>query len=204
MTRRLALSILVLLLSGLILTGCPKKPPVVVPPLEKPPFVNPIERVLEILSFADSVQARATLRLDLMMDGEKTNFLLNGLILYQKPDKLRILGYHPLGMGLFDALYRNGEFILLVPLQKRVYTGEVFQFEDAMKRAGEIRITTSMNEKHNVPSRIRIHIVEKEVEIEIRMKEVQANQALPDDAFQWTLPEGVDVRPLGSLLKRIK
>ena len=204
MNKRLISLILPLLLLGFLLTGCPKRPPVPPPPVEKPPFVNPVERVLEILSFADTVQAKATLRLDLMVDGEKTYFLLNGFLLYRKPDHLRILGYHPLGMGLFDALYRNGEFILLIPLQKRVYTGEVFQFEDAMRRAGEIQITTSWNEKLHLPSRIRIHIVEKEVEIEIRMKEVQANQALPEDAFQWILPEGVEVRPLASLLRRIK
>ena len=70
------------------------------------------------------------------------NFLLNGFVLYQKPDQLRILGYpFPLGMGLFDALYRNGEFFLLIPFQKRAYTGEVSEFEDLIEKAGPIEIS---------------------------------------------------------------
>ncbi len=71
----------------------------------------------------------------------------------RKPDNLRIIGYHPLGMELFDALYRNGEFFLLIPLQKRAFTGEVSQFDDSLKKAGEIRVTFSKDEvkKHPEP-----------------------------------------------------
>ena len=139
-----------------------------------------------------------------MRDGEKQFYLLNGFVLYQRPDKLRILGYHPLGMGLFDALYRNGGFFLLIPLQKTVFTGEVFQFEDAMVKVGEIRVTSGKDEMRNIPNRIRIHIVEKEIEIDLRLKEIQVNQELPEDAFQWSLPEGVQERPLSGLLRGIK
>jgi hypothetical protein len=107
-------------------------------------------------------------------------------------------------MGLFDALYRNGGFFLLIPLQKTVFTGEVFQFEDAMKKVGEIRVNSGKDEMRNIPNRIRIHIVEKEIEIDLRLKEIQVNQELPEDAFQWSLPEGVQERPLSGLLKGIK
>lgn len=118
--------------------------------------------------------------------------------------KLRILGYHPLGMGLFDALYRSGQFSLLMPLQKVAFTGEVSQFEDAMKKVGEIRVNSGKDEMRNIPNRIRIYIVEKEIEIDLRLKEIQVNQELPEDAFHWSLPEGVDERPLSRLLRGIK
>ena len=102
--------------------------------------------------------------------GRRKYYLFNGFVLYQRPDNLRIIGYHPLGMGLFDALYRNGEFFLLIPLQKRAFTGEVSQFEDSMKKVGEIRVTFRKDEMRNIPNRIRINIVEKEIEIDLRLE----------------------------------
>ena len=193
-----------LFLIGFLLAGCPKKPVAPPPLLEKPPFVNPIEKVLEILNFADTLQAKAAVRIDMVRNGEKEFFLLNGVVLYQKPDMLRIFGYHPLGMGLFDALYHKGEFSLLLPLQKIAFIGEVYQFEDAMRKVGEIRITSGKNEMRNIPNRIRINLVEKEIEIDLRLKEILVNQDLSEDAFQWSLPEGVEARPLSRLLRAIK
>ena len=178
-----------LFLIALFLVGCPKRPLIPAPPVEKPPFVNPIDRMLDVLSFSETLQAKASIRIDMVRDGEKQFYLLNGFVLYQRPDKLRILGYHPLGMGLFDALYRNGGFFLLIPLQKTAFTGEFFQFEDAMVKVGEIRVDSGKDEMRNIPNRIRIHIVEKEIEIDLRLKEIQVNQDLPEDAFQWS-PNG--------------
>ena len=134
------------------------------------------------------------------------NFLLNGFLLYQKPDQLRILGYHPLGMGLFDALYRNGEFFILIIPQKRAYTGEVSQFEGLLERAGPIAVSTEKPEGSEIPNRIRINVTEKETRIDLRLKEISVNSSLPADSFEWNVPEGVDVRPLAQLLrgKRLK
>jgi hypothetical protein len=203
MIRRFSVIVLFFLIA-LFLIGCPKRPPTPVAPVEKPPFVNPIDRILDVLSFAETLQAKASIRIDMVKDGEKQFYLLNGFVLYQRPDKLRILGYHPLGMGLFDALYRNGGFFLLIPLQKMAFTGEVFQFEDAMKKVGEIRVNSGKDEMRNIPNRIRINIVEKEIEIDLRLKEIQVNQELPEDAFHWSLPEGVEEKPLSRLLRGIK
>ncbi len=194
----------VVLMVGLLLTGCPKRPPAPLPPVEKPPFVNPIDRIFEILSFAETIQSKASIRVDLVKDGERQFYPFNGLVLYQKPDQLRIIGYLPLGMEVFDALYRNGEFFLLFPLQKIAFTGEVSEFEDTMRNAGEIQVSSGMNEMRNIPNRIRIDIVEKQIEIDLRLKETQVNQQLPEDAFHWSLPEGVQERPLSRLLRLIK
>ena len=202
MTRKFSI-LLLLLTTGLLVIGCPKRPPVVLPE-EKPPFVNPIGKMLEIFSFAETLQSKASIRIDMVKDGEREVYILNGFILYQRPDKLRILGYHPLGMGLFDALYRNGEFSLLIPLQKVAFTGEVSDFEGALRKVGEVKVTTGMNEVRNIPNRIQIRIIEKEIEIDLRLKETQVNPELSEDAFQWALPEGVTERPLSSLLRGIK
>jgi hypothetical protein len=189
-----------LLLMGFFTSGCPKRIPEPIP--EKPPFENPIVKILDAFSPAESLQSRASIRIETVRNGEEMNFLLNGFLLYQKPNQLRLLGYHPLGMGLFDAIYRDGEFFLLIPPQKRAYTGEVSEFEGLMEKAGPIVVTSEKPEGSEIPNRIRIHVVEKETRIELRLKEISINSSLPEDSFQWNVPEGVEVKPLAQLLKR--
>jgi hypothetical protein len=179
------------------LWGCPKK--VIVTP---PTIENPIVRILESFSPVGSVQAKTSMRIDIVRDGEEMNFLLNGYLLYQKPNQLRLLGYHPLGMGLFDAIYVDGEFFLLIPFQKRAYTGEVSEFEDLIEKAGPIEIQTEKPEGSQIPHRIRINVVEKETRIDIRLKDPSINSSLPEDSFRWVVPEGVEVKPLAQLLRK--
>jgi hypothetical protein len=203
MIRKHYFFILGFFLLGLLLCGCPKKIPGPVI-IEKPTIENPIGKLLEIFSFAESLQARASIRLDTVRKGEEMRFpAIQGFVLYQRPDKLRILGYHPLGMGLlFDALYKDGEFFLLLPLQKRVYTGEVSQFDDLIEKAGPIEVFSERPEGSEIPNRIRIELVEKETRIDLRLREISINSSLPEDSFQWVVLEGVEVEPLAKLLKK--
>jgi len=197
MVQRPVIRLFFLFLMALVLWGCPKK--VVITP---PTFENPIVKVLENFSPFESLQARASIRIDTVRHGEEMSFLLNGYLLYQKPNLLRLLGYHPLGMGLFDAIYRDGEFFLLIPLQKRAYTGEVSEFEDLIEKAGPIEIQSERPEGSEIPSRIRIHALEKETRIDIRLKDPAINSSLPEDTFRWVVPEGVEVRSLDQLLRK--
>ncbi len=197
MVRRPLIYFFLTFLLAFGLWGCPKK--VVVTP---PTVENPIVRVLETFSSFESLQSRTSIRIDTVRDGEAMNFLLNGYLLYQRPNRLRLLGYHPLGMGLFDAVYREGEFFLLIPLEKKAYTGEVWEFDDLIEKVGPIEIQSERPEDSEIPSRIRIHAIEKETRIEIRLKNPTVNASLPDDTFRWDVPEGIEVKPLAQLLRK--
>jgi outer membrane lipoprotein-sorting protein len=199
MIRKPWFAVLILFLLVFFLSGCPKKV-VKIPPIEAPPVKDPIAKLLEAFSSVDSVQAKASIRLDTVRKGEELKFLLNGIVLYEKPDKLRILGYHPFGMGVFDALYRGGEFFLFSPLQNRAYTGEISEFGDLIAKAN-IRISTEKPEGSQVPDRIRIEMPEKETRLDVRLKEISVNQSLPRDTFKWVAPEGVEIKPLAQFLK---
>jgi len=201
MIRKRCFFILGFLLLGIFLSGCPKKIPEPVI-IEKPTIENPIGKLLETFSFAESLQAKASIRIDTVRSGEEMKFLLNGFILYQKPDRFRLLGYHPLGMGLFDALYKNGEFFLLIPLQKRAYTGEILKTDDLIEKTGPIEVFSEKPEGSEIPNRIRIELIEKETRIDLRLKEISVNSSLPEDSFQWVVPEGVEVEPLAKLLRK--
>ncbi len=192
--------LVILLLIIFLLSGCAKKMEILP---EKPPYENPLFKMLNAFSSAESLRAKASIRIHMVRNGEENNFLLNGFILYQKPDHLRILGYHPLGPGLFDALYRNGEFYLLSPLQKRAYVGEVSEFDDLIRKA-ELRITMEKDEGADIPHRILFAIEKKETHVEIKLKEVVVNSLLPEDSFQWRVPEGIEVKPLHRLLREKK
>lgn len=199
MIRRRWLLIPSLFLIGLLLSGCPKKL-TKIPSFEAPLAKDPVAKFLESFSAAESLQAKASIRLDTVRKGEELKFLLNGIVFYQKPDKLRILGYHPFGMGVFDVLYRGGEFILFSPLQNRAYTGEVSEFGDLISKTN-IKISAEKPEGSDVPDRILIEMPEKETRADLKLKEISINQPLPADAFEWVAPEGVDVRPLAQFLK---
>jgi len=200
MIRRPGFYIICFLFLSLLLCGCPKKVAVTIP--ERLPPKDPIAKLLENFSSAEFLTARTSIRIKTLREGEEMNFFLNGFLLYQKPDQLRLLGYHPFGMGLFDALYRNGEFFLLVIPHKRAYTGEISQFEDLVERAGPVEISYEKPLESEIPNRIKIHVLEKETRIDLRLKEISINSSLPEDTFQWNVPEGVEVVPLAQLLKR--
>lgn len=199
MIRRRGALILCLILIPLLLWGCPKKV-VRIPPIEAPPVKDPIARFLEDFSSVESLQARASIRVDTVRKGEEMRVLLNGFILYQKPDKFRILGYHPIGTGVFDAVYRSGEFFFLSPLQNRAYTGEVSEFRDLIEKT-DVRISTEKVEGSEIPNRIRIELPEKKTRLDLRLKEISINPSLPQDSFQWIVPEGVEIKPLAQFLK---
>jgi len=199
MIRKCWFIIVSLFLLGLFLSGCPKKV-VKIPPVEAPPVENPIGKLLEAFSSAETLQAKASIRLDTVRKGEELKFLLNGFVIYQKPDKLRILGFHPLGMSVFDALYRGGEFFLLSPLQNRAYTGEISEFGDLISKA-DVRISVEKPEGSEVPNRIRIDMPEKETRVDLKLKEITINGSLPEGSFQWIIPEGIEVKPLAQFLK---
>ncbi len=188
---------------ALVLWGCPKRPPEVGPP-ERIPGDQPIAKIINALSAAESLQSRTSIRIDTVRNGEEMKFLLNGYLLYQKPDQLRLLGYHPMGAGLFDAVYREGEFFLLIPFQKQAYTGKLSDFKEMIEDAGPIEVYSEKPVGSEIPSRIKIQIVEKETSIDIRLKETSVNSSLPEDSFRWTVPEGIEVKPLAQVLKRKK
>jgi hypothetical protein len=142
------------------------------------------------------------MRIDIVRNGEEMNFPLNGYLLYQRPNQLRLLGYLPFGMGLFDAIYLDGEFFLLIPFQKRAYTGKVSEFEDLIEKAGPIEIQLERPEGSEIPHRIKINVIEKETRIDIRLKDPSINASLPEDSFRWVVPEGVEVKPLAQLLRK--
>jgi outer membrane lipoprotein-sorting protein len=199
MVRRPWFVILSLFLLVLFLSGCPKKV-VRIPSIEAPALKDPMAKLLEAFSSAESLQAKASIRIDTVRKGEELKFLLNGVVLYEKPDKLRILGYHPFGMGVFDVLYRGGEFVLFSPLQNRAYTGEISEFGGLIAKAN-IKISTEKPEGSEVPNRIRIEMPEKETRVDVKLKEISINPSLPEDAFQWVAPEGVEIKPLAQFLK---
>jgi outer membrane lipoprotein-sorting protein len=199
MFHRNSLFLVAILLLSILLWGCPKKI-VKIPPVETPRVKNPVAMLLEAFSDAENFESRASIRIDTVKDDKEMNLLLNGYVLFQKPDKLRVLGYHPLGMGLFDALYLNGHFFLLSPLEKRAYTGQVSDFEELIEKVG-IQISTEKTMGSRIPTIIRIGVEEKKTRIDLKLKEISMNGSLPEDAFQWFIPEGVDVRSLAQLIR---
>jgi hypothetical protein len=201
--RKTGFPFLGVFLLAILLSGCPKKI-VKVPPLGGPPLENPIAALVAAFSAAETLQGKASIRIDTIQKGEEVNYRLSGVVFYEKPEKLRIFGYHPfpLPMDLFDALYQEGKFFLLIPAHETVYTGEISEFDDLMKNT-EVRMSIEKMDGSEIPNRIRIDLVEEKVRIEIRLREISLNNPLPEDSFQWIMPDGLKKRPLGELKGKI-
>jgi len=199
MRPRACLLLFGFILLGLFLSGCPKRV-VKAPPLEAPPTKNPVAVLLEAFSAAETLQSNASIRIETIRKGETTNIRVNGYVLYEKPGKLRILGYHPLGMSLFDALYVDGEFYVLNILQMKAYTGRLSEFEDIIEKAG-LRISTEKTGESLVPTRVQIALDARKTRMDLRLKDVVLNASLPEGAFEWDVPKGVEVRPLSRFFK---
>ena len=195
--RRSHFFVAILLLS-LLLYGCPKKI-AKIPPLEAPPVRTPVAVLLEAFSAVETFESDASIRIDTVKKGEEMNFLLNGYVAYQKPDKLRVLAYHPFGMGLFDALYIDGTFFVLSVLDKKVFTGIVSEFEDLIEDMG-VQISTEKTMGSRIPTIIHIGVEKKQTRIDLKLKQVALDSSLPKDSFQWFIPEGVEVLSLTQLL----
>jgi len=165
---------------------------------------NPIAKLVAAFSSAETLQSKASIRIDSFQKGEEVNYRLNGVVFYQKPERLRIFGYHPfpLPMDLFDALYQEGKFFLLIPAHGTVYTGEISEFDDLMKSTG-VRMSIEKMDGSEVPNRFRIDLVEEKVKIEIRLKDISLNTSLPEDSFKWVTPEGIQIRPLAQLKGKV-
>ncbi len=199
MVRPRRLFFVCLFLLSILLFGCPKKV-LRMPPITTPPVKNPVNTLLDAFSEVEHFQSMASIRIETVRKRERMNILLNGHVFYQRPDQLRILGYHPLGMGVFDALYRKGQFFLLSPTEKKAYTGEILEFEELIEKAG-VQISTDKTPGSRIPDLIRIGTLEKQIRVDLRLKEISVNSKLPEDAFYWSVPEGVEVIPVTRLLK---
>lgn len=205
MRKRSYFFYLPIILTILLLFGCPKRPPDILPP-EKPKFVNPIEKILREFSSVYSFQARTSIKVEIERDDEEKRFLLDGILLFRKPDQIRILGYHPLGISIFDALYQNNQLSIFIPFQKRAYEGEVSQFDDMVEKVGDIFITAQREEGEELPSQIKIEAMDMGFRILLILKNISLNPVFSEDTFRWSLPEGVEIRSIARLLrgKRIR
>ena len=199
MIHKTSTLILVLLLLGAFLTGCPKKV-ARIPPIEEPPVKDPVMRLLNAFSEVEYFESDASIRIETVRKGKELKYPLNGYVFFEKPDKLRILGFIPFGMNLFDALYLDGKFLILSPMDKKAYTGEVSEFEDLIEKA-KIQMSMDKTGGSLIPNIIRLALEEKKTRVEIKLKGITMGTPLPGNAFLWEVPDGVHVRPLAQLVR---
>lgn len=201
MRIKFPLCLISVLLGVLFLGGCPKRPPEIIQP-EKPAQINPIEKILREFSPVDSFQARTSIRVEVERGGDEVKLLLDGILLFQKPDRLRIIGYHPLGISVFDTLYQNNQLFIFIPIQKKAYEGSVSQFEDMIEKAGDIMITAQKEEDGDLPDQIIIEALDMGIRIWLRLKDKILNPVFHEETFKWSLPEGVEVRSIARFLRK--
>ena len=124
---------LVLLLTLIGLTGCPSVP---IPKQEPDTIFAPTYSQEELLAALHAKEAAiATLKglfqAEIRGDGIPFAQSINGTVMYQRPNSLRLRGFSRFGGVLFDLLYKQNHFAIRVEGEEGVFTGKVSELEGA-------------------------------------------------------------------------
>jgi hypothetical protein len=129
-------------------------------------------------------------------------YMLRGVLLYERPSRVRLQLSSSLGGTVGEVLYNEGLLSLLVPSKERVYQGRINEGEG--REGYSLFLTMVYNDYKEIgggrrlPTRIYGEGDEVAIRFNVRLKDPQVDCTLPEGAF--SLPTGKwEVHPLSEL-----
>jgi len=124
---------LAMILSLTGLTGCPSTP---LPKPEPEPIFTPTYSQEELLAALQAkeeaiVTLKGLFQADIRGEGIPFAQSINGTVMYQRPNSLRLKGFSRFGNVLFDLLLKQNHFALRVEGEQGVFSGRVSELEEA-------------------------------------------------------------------------
>jgi hypothetical protein len=169
-------------------------------PLEKGEKV-PLDQVLAqtLIQYKGINTLRAQLFIQLELRDEY--YVLRGVLLYERPDRLRLQLTSSLGNTVGEVIYDQGLLSILLPSKERIYQGSL---EGGEGRGGDALFVTMIYDDYaeiggtRFPTRICGEGEEVAIRFNVKLKAPQVDIALPEGAF--TPPTaGWEVHPLSEL-----
>jgi hypothetical protein len=195
MMRLICYGIIVLILLAMIAGCAPQRLP-----MEKGERI-PISRILaHTLRQYEGINTLQT-QLFIQLELRDEYYVLRGLLLYEKPARLRLQLRSSLGGTVGEVIYDEGLLSLLVPSRERIYQGRINEGEG--REGYSFFLTMSYGDYQEIggrrfPTRIYGEGEEIALRINVRLKDPQVDIALPEGAF--TPPAGNwEVHPLSEL-----
>jgi len=91
------------------------------------------EELLDVLKAKESaiVRLKGLFQADIRGEGIPFAQSINGSVMYQRPDSIRLKGYSRFGNVLFDFLLKQNHFAIRVEGEKGIFTGRVAELREA-------------------------------------------------------------------------
>ncbi len=124
-------------------------------------------------------------------------YMLRGVLLYERPKRLRLQLSSSLGGTVGEVIYNEGLVSILLPSKGRIYQGRIEEGEDTLFLVMIYNDYTEIGGRR-FPTRIYGEGEGMSLRFNVRLKDPQVDIALPEDAF--TPPHGGwELHPLSEL-----
>jgi hypothetical protein len=169
-------------------------------PLEKGERI-PLDQVLaQTLRQYDGINTLRT-QLFIQLELRDEYYVLKGVLLYERPDRLRLQLTSSLGGTVGEVIYDEGLVFILLPTKAKIYQGRI---EEGKGQAGDPLFLTMVYDNYEeiggrrFPTRIYGEGDGMAVRFNVKLKDAQVDIALPEGAFT-PVTAGWEVHPLSEL-----
>jgi hypothetical protein len=169
-------------------------------PLEKGERI-PLSQVLAqtLIQYKGINTLRAQLFIQLELRDEY--YVLRGVLLYERPDRLRLQLASSLGGTVGEVIYDGGLVFILLPTKGRIYQGRIEEGEG--QEEDSLFLTMIYNDYEEMggrrfPTRIYGEGDGMAVRFNVKLKDAQVDIVLPEGAFT-PATAGWEVHPLSEL-----
>jgi hypothetical protein len=125
-------------------------------------------------------------------------YILQGVLLYEKPARLRLRLTTNLGGTVGEVIYNEGLLYILLPSEEKIFRGWLEEGENPQAEPLFLTMVYSDMEGRGFPTRISGKGEEMGIRFDIKLKDPQTDIPLPQEAFFLPLG-GWEVHPLEDL-----
>jgi hypothetical protein len=164
---------------------------------ERIPLPQVLQQTLRHYEGIDTLQTPLFIQLELRDE----YYVLRGILLYERPARLRLQLTSSLGNTVGEVIYNDGLLSILLPSKERIYQGRIEEEEGG--RGDVLFLTMVYNDYKEIgdrrfPTRIYGEGEEMGLRFNVKLKDPQVDCALPEGAFTPPAREW-EVHPLSEL-----
>ena len=161
---------------------------------ERMPISQVLTQTLMRYEGINTLQSRLFVHLDLRDE----YYILQGVLLYERPARLRLRLTTNVGGTVGEVIYDEGFLLILFPSEEKVFRGWLGEGENPQAEPLLLTMAYSDREGRGFPTRISGEGEEMGIRFDIKLKDPQVDLPLPQEAFSLP-PGGWEVHPLEDL-----
>ena len=149
---------------------------------ERIPLSQILPQTLRRYEGVNTLQAQLFVQLDLR--GEY--YVLRGLLLYERPDRLRLRLTHNLGGTIGEVIYNEGHLLILLPSEGKIYQGWIEKGVNPKPESLFLTMVYSDDEEMEglgFPTRLYGQAEDIKIRFDMKLKDPQVDLPLPTRAF---------------------